>query len=85
MHPQNHLNDLIDESHQPLKNKTDISLIKILEVRGEWKEAHVGRKKKFKYKRQHDIAGWGQPSGSEVIWFLVLILPLICHVIWGQH
>lgn len=47
MHPQNHLNDLIDESHQPLKNKTDISLIKILEVRGEWKEAHVGRKKKL--------------------------------------
>ena len=47
MHPQNHLNDLIDEFYQPLKNKTDISLTKILEVRGEWKEAHVGQKKKF--------------------------------------
>lgn len=39
MHPQNHLNDLIGEFHQPLKNKADISLIKILGVRGAWKEA----------------------------------------------
>lgn len=32
MHPQNYLNDLIDEFYRPLKNKTDISLIEILGV-----------------------------------------------------
>ena len=52
MHPQNHLNDLIDEFFQALKNKTDISFIKILEVEGVghrgWKEAQVGQKKKKK-------------------------------------
>ena len=54
MHPQNHLNDLIDEFFQALKNKTDISFIKILEVEGVghrgWKEAQVGQKKKKKKK-----------------------------------
>jgi hypothetical protein len=30
MRPQNHLDHLIDEGYQPLKNKTDISLIKTL-------------------------------------------------------
>lgn len=47
MHPQNHLNDLFGKLYQPRKNKTGISLIKILGVRGEWKEAHIGGKNKF--------------------------------------
>lgn len=32
MHPQNDVSDLIVEFYQPLKNKTDISLIEILGV-----------------------------------------------------
>lgn len=47
MHPQNHLNDLIEVFYRPLKNKADISLIKILGVREEWKEAYVVKKKFF--------------------------------------
>ena len=40
--------DYLRFSHYYTTNKTYISLIKILEVRGEWKEAHVGQKKKKK-------------------------------------
>lgn len=66
MHPQNDLSDLIDEFYQPLKNKTDISLIEILGVIEKEKEAHVGKRKNnnLKYKRQHDRAGQRHPSGS---------------------
>lgn len=44
MRPPNHLNYLIDEGYQPLKNKTDISLTKILGGKVRWNKACVGKK-----------------------------------------
>lgn len=47
MHPQNYLNDLIEVFCRPLKNKADISLIKILGVREERQEAYAAKKNFF--------------------------------------
>lgn len=63
MHPQNYLNDLIEVFCRPLKNKADISLIKILGVREERQEAYAAKKNFFEYKRQNDVAGRGTHVG----------------------
>lgn len=59
MHPQNQLNDQIDEFYQLLKNKAGISLIKSLGWGGHGRKSMLAKNKnkKIKYKRQSDVAG----------------------------